>query len=239
MTLHDWAAAQTEAETLTAEQAEVQAGLETMGEQWHSYQNELRGSMSGLNSELAQIAHLNIAIAADYEGLTAFVAGLDADAFTAECREVVQRYEMITVALEQIAVVIAQLEVQVRTLQEELSSWEAQIEQYELMWMSGGDNLFAEAQDRLYYLFSSAFGLDHDTATREQLLDMLETHDGMGAYEEIQAFFGVAYANFGEFENFKSEFCAMGALAELSQVGKIIIDLGDFCFDDPDAVIAN
>merc|ERR1711981_1393915 len=119
--------------------------------------------------------------------------------------------------------------------QAEISSWEAQIEGYELKWMTGKDNLFSKAQEKLYVLFTQKFGLDHDKATKEQLLDMLKKHDGMGAYEEIQAFFEVAYDNFRHFKDNKSEFCSMGALEDLSIVGKYIIGLGDFCEVDVEA----
>jgi len=51
----------------------------------------------------------------------------------------------------------------------------------------------------------------------------------MGAYNDIQDFFNNAYLNFFSFENFQAEFCASGELEELSKVGRIIINIGDFC----------
>ena len=56
----------------------------------------------------------------------------------------------------------------------------------------------------------------------------------MAAYEEIQRFFSLAYdlfndAAFSASAQLKQDFCTMGALDELSNVGKIIINLDDFC----------
>ena len=51
----------------------------------------------------------------------------------------------------------------------------------------------------------------------------------MKAYNDIQDFFNQAYENFFSFENFQAEFCAIGELEKLSKVGKIIINLGEFC----------
>lgn len=228
-TLYNWAQAQKEAETSRAENARVTGSIEKMLAGWDTYQNNLRATMTSLNSEMAKITQYNIAIKTDYEGLTKFVAGLKVDQFTVECQEVVVQYGKLVESLEKIAIVIRELNQQIITLQAEISSWEAQIEGYELKWMTGKDNLFKKAQDKLYVLFSTKFGLDHDKATEAQLLDMLKKHDGMGAYEEIQAFFKVAYEQFSEFKNHKAEFCSMGALEDLSKVGKIIIELGEFC----------
>lgn len=63
--------------------------------------------MTTLNTELIQISKLNVAVQADFKGLTEFVAGLEGDAFTQECHEVVRRYEQLTISLTAIADVIA------------------------------------------------------------------------------------------------------------------------------------
>jgi hypothetical protein len=52
------------------------------------------------------------------------------------------------------------------------------------------------------WIFENKFGLDHDKATKEQLLASLEEHGGMKAYNDIQDFFNQAYLNFFSFENF-------------------------------------
>lgn len=56
---------------------------------WDAYQNNLRATMTTLNSEMAKITHYSAAIKADFAGLTQFVAGLKADHFTVECQQVV------------------------------------------------------------------------------------------------------------------------------------------------------
>ena len=95
--------------------------------------------------------------------------------------------------------------------------------------MAGSNNLFTEAQTKLKWIFENKFGLDHDKATKAQVVEKLKEHGGEKAFKDIQHFFNEAYENFFNFENFQAEFCSMGALADLSNVGKIIINIGDFC----------
>jgi len=59
---------------------------------------------------------------------------------------------------------------------------------------------------------------------------------GMGAYEEVHAFFKIAYQNFKAFAPMKDEFCSQARVAKLSKVGKFIINLGEFCFGSTAAV---
>jgi len=89
-TLHAWSEAQREAETSKAQNAEVTGSIEHMLAGWDAYQNNLRATMTTLNSEMAKITHYSAAIKADFAGLTQFVSGLKADHFTVECQQVVQ-----------------------------------------------------------------------------------------------------------------------------------------------------
>lgn len=52
----------------------------------------------------------------------------------------------------------------------------------------------------------------------------------MEAYTEIKEFFQVAYASWSEQDGMKEEFCSQGRVGLLSDIGKILIDLGDYCF---------
>lgn len=95
--------------------------------------------------------------------------------------------------------------------------------------MTGSSNIFKTSQKTLFYLFSSKFGLDHDKATKAQLMAKLKQHNGMTAYTNIQEFFKLAYSTMTTIGSSKTEFCSLAEIGKLSKIGKIIINLNDFC----------